>query len=289
MIKLNRIKWALRKLSLPVKSKEIVLDIGSGGYPYPRADFLVDRISGAEHRNNFSLITDRIIILSDARKLPFKDKSIDFSIASHVLEHISNPEIFIKELMRVSKRGYIEVPSALFERIFPYNIHCLEIDVLDDELIIHKKSKPIIDDFMHSFSYLDKNGRLGKIMYENPKSFHVRLYWEDKIKFKIINDEVDCSWVESIYFQENSDSIGTNKLVNNLTWRNLGFYLATNYYKLTRKKFRNDSVIKKILCCPDCHNEFIYKRSFFYCPNCNYDFIKEKKVYNFESKPHYNN
>ena len=289
MIKLNRIKWALRKLSLPVKSKEIVLDIGSGGYPYPRADFLVDRISGAEHRNNFSLITDRIIILSDARKLPFKDKSIDFSIASHVLEHISNPEIFIKELMRVSKRGYIEVPSALFERIFPYNIHCLEIDVLDDELIIHKKSKPIIDDFMHSFSYLDKNGRLGKIMYENPKSFHVRFYWEDKIKFKIINDEVDCSWVESIYFQENSDSIGTNKLVNNLTWRNLGFYLATNYYKLTRKKFRNDSVIKKILCCPDCHNEFIYKRSFFYCPNCNYDFIKEKKVYNFESQPHYNN
>ena len=60
MIKLNRIKWALRKISLPVKRREVVLDIGSGGYPYPRADILVDRISGAEHRNNLSLITDRI-------------------------------------------------------------------------------------------------------------------------------------------------------------------------------------------------------------------------------------
>ena len=282
MIKLNRIKWALRKLSLPVKRKEIVLDIGSGGYPYPRADFLVDRISGAEHRNNFSLITDRITILSDARKLPFKDKSIDFSIASHVLEHIPNPEVFIKELIRVSKRGYIEVPSALFERIFPYAIHCLEIDIINDELIIHKKSKPIIDDFMHSFHYLNGKGRLGKIMHENPASFHVRFFWNDKIKFKIINDEVDSSWVESIYFQKNTDSISTNQLTNNFTWRSFGFYIATNYFKLTRKKFRNHSLIKKILCCPDCHNEFVYESSLFYCPNCNYNFFREKKVYDFE-------
>ena len=282
MIKLNRIKWALRKLSLPVKRNEIVLDIGSGGYPYPRADFLVDRISGAEHRNNFSLITDRITILSDARKLPFKDKSIDFSIASHVLEHISNPEIFIKELMRVSKRGYIEVPSALFERIFPYEIHCLEIDVINDELIIHKKSKPIIDDFLYLFSYLDRKGRLGKIMHENPASFHVRFFWKDNIKFKIINEEVDSSWVESIYFHENSDSISTNQLVNNFTWRNLGFYLATNFYKLTRKKYRNDLLIKKLLCCPDCHNDLEFNKNNSFCINCSKEYESAKSVYNFE-------
>ena len=284
MIKLSRIKWALRKLSLPVKHKEIVLDIGSGGYPYPRADFLVDRLSGAEHRNNFSLITDRITILSDARKLPFKDKSIDFSIASHILEHISNPEIFIKELVRVSKRGYIEVPSALFERLFPYNIHCLEIDAIDDELIIHKKGKPIIDGFMHSFFYLDRKGKLGKIFHENPASFHVRFFWEDEIKFKIINKEVDSSWVESIYLDENSDSVNSNQLANSFTWRNLGYYLATLYYKRTRKKFRKHQLIKKILCCPDCHNDLEFNRNYTICRSCSKEYGSDGSIYNFEIK-----
>lgn len=282
MIKLNRIKWALRKLFLPVKRKDLVLDIGSGGHPYPRADILVDRISGAEHRNNYSLITDRITILSDARKLPFKDKSIDFSIASHILEHISNPEVFLKELIRVSKRGYIEVPSALFERLFPYNIHCLEIDKIDDELIIHKKSKPIIDDFMHSFSYLGKNGTLGKIMHENPASFHVRLFWEDKIKYKIINKEVDSSWVESIYFEENSEAVTTNKLVNSFTWRNLGDYLATIYYKSIRSSYRNNKVIRNILCCPECYKDLKISLDELYCSSCNNKYIKDGKTYNFE-------
>ena len=282
MIKINRIKWALRKLFLPVRRKDLVLDIGSGGHPYPRADILVDRISGAEHRNNYSLITDRITILSDARKLPFKDKSIDFSIASHILEHISNPEVFLKELIRVSKRGYIEVPSALFERLFPYNIHCLEIDKIDDELIIHKKSKPIIDDFMNSFSYLEKNGTLGKIMHENPASFHVRLFWEDKIKYKIINKEVDSSWVESIYFEENSEAVTTNKLVNSFTWRNLGDYLATIYYKSIRSSYRNNKVIRNILCCPECYKDLKISLDELYCSSCNKKYIKDGKTYNFE-------
>ena len=282
MIKLNRIKWALRKLFLPVKRKDLVLDIGSGGHPYPRADILVDRISGAEHRNNYSLITDRITILSDARKLPFKDKSIDFSIASHILEHISNPEVFLKELIRVSKRGYIEVPSALFERLFPYNIHCLEIDKIDGELIINKKSKPIIDDFMHSFSYLGKNGTLGKIMHENPASFHVRLFWEDKINYKIINKEVDSSWVESIYFEENSEAVSTNKLINSFTWRNFGDYLVTIYYKSIRSNFRNNKVIRNILCCPECYKDLKISLDELYCSSCNKKYIKDGKTYNFE-------
>lgn len=284
MIKLNRIKWALRKISLPVKRRDLVLDIGSGGYPYPRADILVDRISGAEHRNNLSLITDRITVLSDARRMPFKDKSIDFSIASHVLEHISKPETFIQEMTRVSKRGYIEVPSALFERLFPYNIHCLEIDCINQELIIQKKSKPVIDEFLSSFYYLDKKGTLGKIMHNNPELFHVRLFWEGEIKFKIVNNQVDSSWVESIYFDKNSDSVESNILANSFTWRNIGLFLATTFFKITRKKFRADKVIKAILCCPECYGDFDFKESSVCCNNCGNQYSLEGSIYNFEVK-----
>lgn len=46
---------------------------------------------------------------------PFEDKSIDFCICSHTLEDIRDPVWACSEMSRVAKRGYIEVPSPVFE------------------------------------------------------------------------------------------------------------------------------------------------------------------------------
>ena len=72
--------------------------------------------------------------------MPFKDKSFDFVIASHVLEHSSDPEAFLRELMRVGKAGYIETPDALFERINPFRFHRLEVTDINGKIVIFKKS-----------------------------------------------------------------------------------------------------------------------------------------------------
>src|ERR1700745_2871450 len=94
---LNRIAWSLRKVTLPIKSTDLVLDVGSGSNPHPAADVLLERYLDPRHRYS-PMVIDRPTVLADACKMPFRDKSFDFVIAFHVLEHVSDPTSFLKEL-----------------------------------------------------------------------------------------------------------------------------------------------------------------------------------------------
>jgi ubiquinone/menaquinone biosynthesis C-methylase UbiE len=51
-------------------------------------------------------------------RLPFEDKSVDFLICSHTLEDLRDPIRVCREINRVAKAGYIEVPSRAMETIF---------------------------------------------------------------------------------------------------------------------------------------------------------------------------
>jgi hypothetical protein len=42
--------------------------------------------------------------------IPYPDKHFDLAIAIHVLEHVEHERLFLRELRRVSRRVYIEVP-----------------------------------------------------------------------------------------------------------------------------------------------------------------------------------
>ncbi len=69
-----------------------------------------------ESRERFfaRLVHDRPTMIAFGERLPFKDGSFDFVIASHVLEHSAEPEKFLSESQRVRKAGYIKVPDALW-------------------------------------------------------------------------------------------------------------------------------------------------------------------------------
>ena len=111
----KRISWSLRKARLPIKPTDLVLDVGSGDNPHPAADVLLERYVDGFHRFG-GLVADRPIILADACKMPFPDKAFDFVIAFHVLEHINDPEAFLRELMRVGKAQlYIQILIYLFQ------------------------------------------------------------------------------------------------------------------------------------------------------------------------------
>ena len=85
---MKKLAWSLRRLYVPVPTDALVLDIGSGGNPYPRANVLLDAYEEGTERSNAPLIKDRPMVFGLAESLPFKDNSFDFVIASHVLERV---------------------------------------------------------------------------------------------------------------------------------------------------------------------------------------------------------
>jgi ubiquinone/menaquinone biosynthesis C-methylase UbiE len=95
----------------------------------------------------------RPLVLACADCMPFKDKAFDFVVASHILEHMTDPARFLDELQRVGKAGYIETPHAFMERIIPYSFHRLRVRKEGGTLVITKKPKlvpdrELRDDFM---------------------------------------------------------------------------------------------------------------------------------------------
>lgn len=126
-----------------IQPTDIVLEIGSGDNPNPRSDMLCDRFvtDNGERAGGFSILIDRPFVVCDGYHLPFFDQSFDYVICSHTLEHTADPNAFVKEIMRVGKAGYIEVPSALSERIFGWHIHHWFCSLENKTLVMRKKTE----------------------------------------------------------------------------------------------------------------------------------------------------
>jgi ubiquinone/menaquinone biosynthesis C-methylase UbiE len=241
------IAWSLRRLYCPTDKNSLVLDVGSGGNPYARANILLDAYKSTRERNWVQLKVDRFMILGFVEKLPFKDHAFDFVIASHVLEHSKNPCQFLSELQRVAKAGYIEVPDAFFERINPYKDHRLEITCRDNKLIIRKKPFWIVDEnTVELYENRVKPFLVRKLFKANPFIFHVRYYWKEKIDYVIVNPEVNAEW----------EPINEN-IANTQRVRNAKYFLHEKILNLLRlllsqnKKNRKLDIIK-LLICPTC-------------------------------------
>jgi SAM-dependent methyltransferase len=191
----ERFSWSLRRLHCPVDRSALVLEVGSGGNPYYRANILLDAYEDTRERHWAPLITDRPTVLGFVENLPFKDKAFDYVIASHVLEHSTDPKRFLAELQRVANAGYIEVPDAFMERINPYLDHRLEITVRNGCLVIRKKKAWQVDpNLVELYEKSVKGVIVGETIPRYPFAFHVRYYWQKKIDFVVVNPEEDASW-----------------------------------------------------------------------------------------------
>ncbi|MDQ6605119.1 MAG: methionine biosynthesis protein MetW [Actinomycetota bacterium] len=107
-----------------------VLDVGGGASPFPRADWVID-LQPFEDRGGYGLPPDpeaeRFSAetwvqrdICDREPWPFADRQFDFSICSHTLEDVRDPVFVCSELIRVSRAGYIEVPSRLEEQSYGF-------------------------------------------------------------------------------------------------------------------------------------------------------------------------
>lgn len=113
-----------------LKPTDVVLDIGGWACPFNRANYILDSepyatrgyyktvglpASQGGDREYFTPDTWIQRDICDREPYPFADKFFDFVMCSHVLEDIRDPLWVCSEIMRVGKRGYIEVPSRLAE------------------------------------------------------------------------------------------------------------------------------------------------------------------------------
>lgn len=191
----EKIAWALRRLYCPVTKNALVLEVGSGGNPYARANVLLDAYEDTRERHWAPLVSDRPTVLGFVENLPFQDKAFDFVIASHVLEHSADPVRFLAELQRVAKAGYIETPDAFMERVNPYRDHRLEVTVRNNRLVIRKKTDWKADpDLVELYEYRAKPWVSRTLIPSYPFDFHVRFYWEDNIQYDLVNATVDAQW-----------------------------------------------------------------------------------------------
>ncbi len=152
-----------------------VLDIGCGYTANKNANTIADiqDLSKFYKDRNFVKITND--------KLPFKDKEFDFVISSHVIEHVDNFEFFIKELERISSKGYIELPTRFADNLIFENkndhIWWFIFDDANNQLIASKKNQ-LIEPFL--------NVSTGKIFEKSfRESFVLELMWNDSIEYKI--------------------------------------------------------------------------------------------------------
>ena len=153
-----------------------VLDIGCGYTAHKNATVICD----IQDLSNF--YNDKNFVILDGNILPFKDNQFDFVIASHVIEHVKDVNTFIKELSRVSSKGYIELPTILEDNLVFENkkdhIWHMEFDDIENKLNISEKIQ-----YLEPVITVSTSKKFSKIFRQ---SLVLELYWEENIEFNLI-------------------------------------------------------------------------------------------------------
>lgn len=248
--------WALRRYHCPVPRKALVLEVGSGGNPYVRANVLLDAYEDTRERHWAPLVADRPTVLGFVENLPFRDGAFDFVIASHVLEHSKQPEKFIAELQRVARAGYIEVPDAFMERINPYRDHRLEVTLRENCLIIRKKAAwQVSPELVELYEQRAKRWVTRELIPSRPFDFHVRYYWSNEIDFKVVNPQTDTGWEATADTLHGPDASSGRRATLRTLLRNLIRLVAS-------QRGRNRQIeLLPLLRCPVCHSTNLHQVS----------------------------
>ena len=158
-----------------------ILDIGCGYSANIYATTICDvqDLSSFYKNKNFIILKDK--------DLPFKDNQFDFVISSHVMEHVKDLKHFIKELERISKKGYIELPTKLEDNLVFENkkehIWQMDFDDVNQKLLISKK--------IQYFEPILTVSTIQKLRKYFKSSLVLELFWENKIEYEFIEENQD--------------------------------------------------------------------------------------------------
>jgi len=190
------------KILARIKENATILDAGGWFCPFNRANWVIDFMPYETRGRGGSVGGDKEYFskqtwiqrdICDKSPLPFKDKEIDFTICSHTLEDVRDPVFICSEIRRVSKQGYIEVPSKFAELSFGvesaryagYSHHRWIVEILNNKISFFHK--PHLIHSLWKYHFPVSYGR-----HIKPEDRAQCLFWEDSFDFEEkINVEFD--------------------------------------------------------------------------------------------------
>ncbi len=191
LIKIYPCHESYLKAERMIAEAENMIDVGCGPSPHPKAKFALDKFITPEHRTHGagkSINTHEFelkgikFIQSGIESMPFDDKTFDVVYSHHVLEHVNDPILACKELMRIGDKGIIFTPSAFSEIAFGREYHKWMVHAKNNTLIFIEKSPeeymPFGSDAENPFDIALNEGGWYKfpIMIKNLRR-RIRDYW----------------------------------------------------------------------------------------------------------------
>jgi len=180
------------------KPGERVLDIGSGGDPFPHATMLADRyVEPTNHRIARFESLGKPVVICDIHALPFADHAFDYVVAAHILEHVDNPIQACAELQRVASAGFVETPTILKDALFAWakGMHKWHVVAIANRLVFFEYSprqlEGIRSNAWHELTFSSCYHPLQEAFDKNQDLFNVIMEWQDS--FEVIVMKTDGS------------------------------------------------------------------------------------------------
>src|SRR5205823_674585 len=150
-------------------------------------DILLEKFLEDDSQRSTGLVRDRPLVAGDITALPFKTQSVDFVIASHILEHIEEPAVAIAELQRVAPAGYIETPTWLAEQLMSHSAHLWGTLLDGDTLVFRRKRAAVIDSTLHGiFARLVRtDAAWNRFVLERMDLFANAVFWKGAVSYRI--------------------------------------------------------------------------------------------------------
>lgn len=189
-----------------------VLDVGAGQSPHPAADVILDKfLDDNTHRparaefdteheivvaqsdgEDVVVLWARPVVGGDVIALPFKDKAFDFVIAKDVLEHVEDIEAACRELSRVARGGYVEMPKLQSEILFPQgDIHRWVVREETGGLRVYSLKNFVSPWGCILHELIAKDDAASLAWCECRHYFHLCLLWTDQLDMRVAGHVVD--------------------------------------------------------------------------------------------------
>lgn len=253
-----------------IKNNDLVLEVGSGDFPNPFSDVLVDKfpLDNSCRRRNIH-IDNRLFICADAQKLPFRDKSFNYIIASKVLPYIDDPDSFFKELMRLAPRGTITAWSELFESLIDTELHKWHVNLVNGKLVLKRKTGGAREFGRLFYLLREKDRYFIEFFNQHWPLFELAYNWQGYIDYQMVQPSTKVIDFEDIEAVERFISKRKSRLIRFLnlflTPQSKNF-IKTNFIKIRKK--RRKIKLTDILVCPACRNDVAINEGSVECKGC---------------------